>query len=109
MCPSCRAFITIGDRVCPYCGVQLGPRAVDMRPSEFAASFLPQANLTSIIILVINVAFFLAELAVNYRLYKNFDISQGVAVRKFPDSLRAANGGASLPPAFCMAVSCTSP
>ncbi|HEY3936712.1 MAG TPA: rhomboid family intramembrane serine protease [Bryobacteraceae bacterium] len=80
MCPNCRAFITIGDRVCPYCGVQLGPRAVDMRPSAFAASFLPQANLTSIIIFVINAAFFVVELAVNYRFYKNFDISGGVAV-----------------------------
>src|SRR5579875_2339595 len=55
MCPNCRAFITIKDRVCPYCGVQLGPRAVDMRASQVAASLLPTANLTSLIVLVINV------------------------------------------------------
>jgi rhomboid protease GluP len=93
MCPNCRAFITIGDRVCPYCGVQLGPRAVDMRPSEFAASFLPRANLTSIIILTINAAFFLIELAVNYRLYKNFDISGAVPALLGAEVPRFVQGG----------------
>ncbi len=67
MCPNCRAFITVKDRICPYCGVQLGPRAIDMRASQFAASFVPGANLTSIILLTINVAFFLAEVIVNYQ------------------------------------------
>lgn len=68
MCPNCRAFISTSDRVCPYCGVQLGPRAVDMRPSQFASAFIPRGNTTSIIFLVINIAFFLAEELVNYRL-----------------------------------------
>ncbi|MBV9765737.1 MAG: rhomboid family intramembrane serine protease [Acidobacteriaceae bacterium] len=68
MCPNCRAFITVDDRVCPYCGVQLGPRAVDVRASQFAASFVPQANLTSIVVLIINVTFFLIELIVSHRL-----------------------------------------
>jgi rhomboid protease GluP len=67
MCPNCRAFINISDRVCPYCGAQLGPRAIDMRGSQLAASFLPRANLTSVIVLVINVAFYLVELIVSYR------------------------------------------
>ncbi|HEX4748822.1 MAG TPA: rhomboid family intramembrane serine protease [Bryobacteraceae bacterium] len=62
MCPNCRAFITISDRVCPYCGAQLGPRAVDLRASRLAASFLPRANLSSVIVLIINVAFFIAEI-----------------------------------------------
>jgi rhomboid protease GluP len=74
MCPNCRAFITITDRVCPYCDAQLGPRAVDMRGSELLSSFLPRANLTSIIVLVINVAFFAVELALNYRLTHGFDL-----------------------------------
>jgi rhomboid protease GluP len=78
MCPNCRAFITIQDRVCPYCGIQLGPRAVDMRATQFAASFLPQANRTSVIILAINVVFYLIEVAVNYRLYKTYEISGAV-------------------------------
>ncbi len=80
MCPNCRAFITTSDRVCPYCGVQLGPRAVDLRPSEFAASFIPQANLSSIIILIINAAFYLAEVAVSYKLTKSPEVSGQVAM-----------------------------
>ena len=67
MCPNCRAFITTKDRVCPYCGVQLGPRAIDLRAGQLASSLVPQANLTSIIFLIINAALFFVELAVNYR------------------------------------------
>ncbi len=69
MCPNCRAFISTKDRVCPYCGVQLGPRAIDLRATELASSFVPRANLTSIIFLIVNAAFFLAELITNYRLF----------------------------------------
>ena len=69
MCPNCRAFISISDRVCPYCGVNVGPRAIDLRASQFTASLLPRANLSSLIILVINIAFFLVELIVNYRIF----------------------------------------
>lgn len=68
MCPNCRAFITITDRVCPYCGAQLGPRAIDIRGSQLAASLLPRANLTSIIVLIINVTFFLIELVESHKL-----------------------------------------
>ena len=80
MCPNCRAFITIKDRVCPYCGVQLGPRAIDTRAGQFAASFLPSANLTSIIIVTINIAFFLAEVGVSYRFTRSMDVNNYVAV-----------------------------
>src|SRR3989440_11071533 len=80
MCPNCRAFITTKDRVCPYCGVQLGPRAVDLRASQFAASFVPHANLTSIIVLLINAAFFLAEVAASYKLTKTTQVSGQVAI-----------------------------
>jgi rhomboid protease GluP len=71
MCPNCRAFISITDRICPYCDAQLGPRAIDLRGSQIAASFLPRANVTSVVILIINVAFFLIELIVNYRLFNS--------------------------------------
>jgi rhomboid protease GluP len=70
MCPNCRAFIEISDRVCPYCDAQLGPRAIDMRASQLASSLLPRANLTSGIILSINVAFFLIEMIVNSQLVR---------------------------------------
>lgn len=69
MCPNCRAFITVSDRVCPYCGVQLGPRAIDLRGSQLAASFLPRANLTSIIVLIINVTLFVVELIVSHQVF----------------------------------------
>jgi rhomboid protease GluP len=68
MCPNCRAFITITDRVCPYCDASVGPRAVDMRAPAFVASFLPRANLTSIIVLAINLAFFVTQLALSSRI-----------------------------------------
>ncbi len=51
----------MSDRVCPYCGVQLGPRAVDMRPSQFASAFIPRANTSSIVVLAVNVIFFVGQ------------------------------------------------
>jgi rhomboid protease GluP len=65
MCPNCRAFISISDRVCPYCDVNVGPRAIDLRASDVASSLLPRANLTSIIILSLNCFFFLLEILVS--------------------------------------------
>ncbi len=64
MCPNCRAFINISDRVCPYCGVQLGPRVVDVRRSEVASSFLPRLTTATLVILFLNLAFFLLEIGV---------------------------------------------
>jgi rhomboid protease GluP len=71
MCPNCRAFITVTDRVCPYCGIQLGPRAIDLRASQFAASLLPRANLTATVFVIINIAFYLAELILSYKLFNS--------------------------------------
>ncbi len=68
MCPNCRAFITVNDRVCPYCGMQLGPRAVDLRATQLTASFLPSANTASVALLAINAFFFLLELLVTAHL-----------------------------------------
>lgn len=79
MCPNCRAFITIDDRVCPYCEAQLGPRAVDMRPSGFASGFIPHANRSSIIILSINVLFFLGQYLTQQRL-KDAGVEFGPAI-----------------------------
>ena len=66
MCPNCRAFITISDRVCPYCETNVGPRAVDLRPNAFASSFLPSANLSAMIVLAINFAFFAGSLVLSH-------------------------------------------
>jgi rhomboid protease GluP len=64
MCPNCRAFITTSDRVCPYCDAQLGPRAIDVRVASMGG-FLPRAYSTSIIILTINFALYIAMTIVN--------------------------------------------
>jgi rhomboid protease GluP len=62
MCPNCRAFVTTKDRVCPYCEVALGPRVIDQRsPGEILGGFIPHARFTTIMILLINTALFLAE------------------------------------------------
>lgn len=59
MCPNCRAFITTSDRVCPYCNVTVGPRAVDRRnPGEILGGLIPQARFTTTLILLINFALF---------------------------------------------------
>ncbi len=69
MCPNCRAFVSVTDRLCPYCGVQLGPRAIDMRASQFAASLLPRANLTAALFVFVNVVLYVVELILSYRLF----------------------------------------
>ena len=62
MCPNCRAFVTTSDRVCPYCQIHLGPRAVDKRnPGEILGGLIPQARFTTAMILLINAALFLVQ------------------------------------------------
>src|SRR5580698_726418 len=63
MCPHCRAFITTNDRTCPYCGQQIGPRAIDARqPGAIMGGLIPQAHFTTILILVINFGLFIGTL-----------------------------------------------
>jgi rhomboid protease GluP len=62
MCPNCRAFVTTSDRVCPYCDVKLGPRpAAQRNPGEILGGLIPQARFTTVIILLINTALFVAD------------------------------------------------
>jgi rhomboid protease GluP len=62
MCPNCRAFVTTSDKVCPYCQAPLGARAVERRnPGEILGGLIPHARFTTIIILLINTALYLAE------------------------------------------------
>ncbi len=61
MCSNCRAFITTSDRVCPYCDQPVGPRAVDTRSTgELLAGFIPHARFTTVMILLINFALYIA-------------------------------------------------
>src|SRR5271156_159071 len=62
MCPSCRAFVTTSDRTCPYCQAPLGARAVERRnPGEILGGLIPHARFTTVMILLINTALFLAQ------------------------------------------------
>ena len=62
MCPNCRAFVTTSDRVCPYCEMQLGPRAVERRDAgEVLGGLIPHARFTTVMILLINTGLFLAD------------------------------------------------
>jgi len=62
MCPNCRAFVTTSDRVCPYCEVPLGPRAIDRRnPGEILGGLIPHARFTTTMIILVNGIFFLAD------------------------------------------------
>src|SRR5258707_2233498 len=63
MCPNCRAFITTDDKVCPYCEVQVGPKAIDRRsPADLAGGLIPHAHFTTILILLLNTGLYVATL-----------------------------------------------
>ena len=62
MCPNCRAFVTTSDRVCPYCDVRLGQRAVDQRqPGEILGGLIPHARFTTTMILLVNIILYIAD------------------------------------------------
>lgn len=68
MCPNCRAFITVDDKVCPYCELKLGARAIDLRsPSNVLGGLIPQARFTTMMILLINAGLFLATVLYSSR------------------------------------------
>src|SRR5665213_2836173 len=62
MCPNCRAFIPTSDKVCPYCHINLQAPAIARRaPSDMLGGLLHHAHFTTIVILLINAGFYLAE------------------------------------------------
>jgi rhomboid protease GluP len=68
MCPNCRAFISTDDRVCPYCDLKLGPKAVERRDPGPIAGFIPQAGYTTFVILVINLGLYAATVVMSMNL-----------------------------------------
>ena len=68
MCPNCRAFITTKDKVCPYCDMKLGPRAIDRRmPSDVLGGLIPAAQFTTVVILIINFGLYLSTAVYSMR------------------------------------------
>ena len=59
MCPHCRAFITIKDRVCPYCNEALAPKQSG-ESTGLLAGFIPHARFNTVIILLINFGLYMA-------------------------------------------------
>jgi len=63
MCPTCRAFITTDDKICPYCQTEVAPRAVDRRPStEAIGGLIPHARFTTVVIMLINTGLYIATI-----------------------------------------------
>jgi rhomboid protease GluP len=76
MCPHCRAFITTSDRVCPYCNEKVGPRAIDRRSPSPILGFIPHAQFVTAIILLLNIALFIATQFSNGSLFQAGDKSR---------------------------------
>ncbi len=60
MCPNCRAFITTDDRVCPYCELQLGPRAIERRAPDAIGGLIPHHNFTTMLFMLVNCGLYIA-------------------------------------------------
>jgi rhomboid protease GluP len=60
MCPHCRAFITVKDRVCPYCNEQLEPKRSGGEDTSLFAGFIPHARFNTVIIMLINFGMYMA-------------------------------------------------
>jgi rhomboid protease GluP len=61
MCPHCRAFITIKDRVCPYCNEAVAPRQVSRDDSsQMVGGFIPHFRFNTTIILLLNFGIYIA-------------------------------------------------
>jgi rhomboid protease GluP len=60
MCPHCRAFITTGDRVCPYCNEPVEARRPERPSGAILGGMIPHAGYLTILILMINSGLYLA-------------------------------------------------
>jgi rhomboid protease GluP len=60
MCPHCRAFITVKDRVCPYCHESLAPKQSGDSTNTLIAGLIPHVRFNMTIILLINFGIYLA-------------------------------------------------
>jgi rhomboid protease GluP len=95
MCPNCRAFITASDKICPYCGEKVPPRAADLRDTgQMLMGFIPHARFVTSIILLINFAFFLGSTQFNGGpAMVEYGAENGVAVRIYHQYYRLVTAG----------------
>ena len=95
MCPNCRAFITADDRICPYCGEKVPPRAIDLRDTgQMLMGFIPSARFVTSLILLINFALFLGSTQFKGgAAIVDFGAETGVGVRVFHQYYRLVTAG----------------
>jgi rhomboid protease GluP len=60
MCPHCRAFITIKDRVCPYCHEAVAPRKATSDDNALIGGFIPHIRFNTMMILLLNFGLYMA-------------------------------------------------
>src|ERR1035438_10507266 len=60
MCPHCRAFITIKDKVCPYCNEAVAPKQAQQDGGGLVGGFIPHVRFNTMIILLINFGLYIA-------------------------------------------------
>ncbi len=93
MCPNCRAFITTSDRICPYCQVAVGPRAIERRaPGEILGGLIPQAHFTTVLILLINFSLFAATTLYSMRTNTPDNATLMLFGAKLPFAYLSGNG-----------------
>ncbi len=96
MCPHCRAFITANDKICPYCGEKVPPRAIDLRDTgQMLMGFIPNARFVTSVILLINFAFFLGSeyTGEGGSALVNFGVEDGIHVRVYHQYYRLVTAG----------------
>jgi rhomboid protease GluP len=68
MCPNCRAFITTDDKICPYCDLRIGARAVDQRsPADVLGGLIPHHRFTTVMIMLVNTGMYIATVLYTMR------------------------------------------
>ena len=67
MCPNCRAIIDHKNKVCEYCGAEVAARQWQPAPSSPLSGLVPQDNLTTIILLLVNFGLFVATLVMTMK------------------------------------------
>lgn len=80
MCPNCRAFITTSDKVCPYCEMKIGPRAVDGRGGQLLGGVIPETRMVTVILLTLNVGIFAASVLASMKA-GNTEAIMGIDIR----------------------------
>lgn len=74
MCPNCRAFVTVNDKVCPYCDAPLASRAIDRRsPDPVFAGLIPSARFATSLLLLINFGLYAVSAAASRFGFNNID------------------------------------